>query len=135
MNRATNASTPAPEDEPGNTDIDGISALESMAGASVILTGRGVARCSSSLAGIRSITDVLLQLECDKESIGGIQASTRTTTGLLQALAVCAEFVTGHINEGGITDLFAQSVSVESPVYSELKALHERKRRGTAAAA
>jgi hypothetical protein len=97
-----------------------------MVDAGAVLTGRSVARVHSALSGIRSIADILFQLECDKDSTGGIQASTRTTTGLLQALSVCAEFVTDHVNGGGITGIFARAVSVDSPGYAAL----ERIQRG-----
>lgn len=134
MKPTTKASAPeptAPADEPGNTDIDGMSALDGMSdNAGVILTGRGVSRCHSALSGIRSITDILFQLELDKDSTGGIQASVRTTSGLIQALAVCAEFIKDHISDVNYTQHVAQAVDCNSPDYAVLLALHSRALRG-----
>ncbi len=80
-----------------------------------------------------AVTDILFQLDLDKECSGGVQARTRTTTGLLQALAVCTEFMRDHIGGGGATALAAQGVDCDTADYAVLKALHERRRRGVTA--
>ncbi len=118
-----------PDDEPGNTNIDNMAALECGDDAGLVMTGRGVARCSAALAGMAAITNILFQLDLDKECTGGTQAKTTTTTGLIQALAVCAEFVRDHIGGGGFTPLHAQVVQRNSPLYAELHAIHSKARR------
>lgn len=134
MKPTTKAPAPeptAPDDEPGNTNIDGMSALHcGDEEAGVNLTGRGMARCRSALSGIKSITDILFQIDLNQECTGGIQANAMTTCGLIHALAVCTEFVSDHLQGGGDTPSSAQAVSCDSPIYAELKALHARAGRG-----
>lgn len=118
---------------PGNASIDGMSALhcgDYVAGT--VLTGRGAARCRAALSGIQAITTILFQLELDKECTGGIQATPITTTGLIHALAVCADFVSDHIDGGGSAQFNAQSINCDSPDYLDLQALHSRARKGAA---
>jgi len=129
MKPTTTPDAPTPEmatpgTEPGNTNIDGMDALDGTANEGVLLTAQGLARCNSAISGMKALTNILFQLELDKESTGGIQASTRTGTGLIQALAVCTEFLNGHLN-GEVAHMYSKTINVESPAYADL----ERMRR------
>lgn len=112
----------ADDDQDGNTDIAGYSALYGSEPTSgLVMTGRGRTRCQAALSGITSITNILFQLELDRVCTGGIQANSMTTTGLIQALAVCTEFLSEHIEEG--SGFESKEIGCQSPEYSTLKEL------------
>jgi hypothetical protein len=101
--------TQAPDDEPGNANIDNMAPLDGMADSGLILTARGLARCNSAISAMEALTTVLFHLEIDKDCTGGIQANTRTTSGLIRAMAVCAGFLSEHLN-GGLVGIYTKTV-------------------------
>lgn len=93
---------PTEDDQDGNTDIAGYSAIYGFGtNDGLVMTGRGRARCQAALSGMTAVTNILFQLDLDRCCTGGIQASSMTTTGLLSALAVCTEFLSDHIEDAG----------------------------------
>jgi hypothetical protein len=113
--------------EEGNTGIDRMPPIDGMDSAGLVLTGEGRARCLAAVAGADALVKVLFQLSIDQPSIGGIKATDRTTGGLLQALAVCVEFLGGHIDGEGRAPS-AQKVERDTADYAVLEALQERLR-------
>lgn len=114
----------ADDDQDGNTDIAGYSALYGSEPTSgLVMTGRGRTRCQTALSGMTSITNILFQLELDRVCTGGIQANSMTTTGLIQALAVCTEFLSQQIDIEEGSGFESKEIGCQSPEYSTLKEL------------
>ena len=67
----------------------------------VIMNARGRNRASVAMSAIETLTAVLFQRELDTENESGLEMSSSVAIGLIQALGVCAAFVSEHIDGHG----------------------------------
>ena len=100
-------------------------------GHGFILAAHEVARLTTALEGIQTLTAVLQQREIDQDNGEGVTFGPRVAIGLVSALASCAALAQAIIETGGLT---GESAEHGSKAYEVLKGacvdVMEAKRKG-----
>lgn len=85
-----------------------------------IMNARGRNRAAVAISAIETLAAVLFQKELDTKNEAGLVMSQSVALGLIQALGVCAEFVSEHINGYGAAQKDCTSIVTGTPEYEAL---------------
>lgn len=136
------APTPAVETTDHNAQIAYGNVVDSgKEEAGLILSGAGRARCQTAISAIETLLSVMQQIEIDHDADDGITATVNQKIGLIQAVSVCTEFLSEHIQGGNSGMRYAQFMDCDSPHYAHMEqvqvaeANHQQMRRQAAATA